>query len=112
MTALSLSPAHLRTVLALLARHAHGLEVLAYGSRLGGTAHDGSDLDLVIRNPANLSVPQTQLAALREAFAESNLPILVEVFDWAQLPESFRREVQRAHVILPTPEPALPTSPS
>ena len=67
----------------------------AYGSRVNGTAYEGSDLDLFVRNPAGLDIPSLDLAALRQAFAESNLPILVDVLDWARIPESFRLEISR-----------------
>lgn len=62
---------------------------------MNGTAHEGSDLDLVVRNPADLSHPQPDMSELREAFSESNLPILVDLLDWARIPESFRQEIVR-----------------
>jgi predicted nucleotidyltransferase len=62
---------------------------------VNGTAHEGSDLDLVVRNPADLSHPQPDMSELREAFSESNLPILVDLLDWARIPESFRQEIVR-----------------
>jgi len=41
-------------------------EVWAYGSRVKGTAHDGSDIDLVIRHGNLLPIPAEQIDALRE----------------------------------------------
>ncbi len=79
-------------------------EVWAYGSRVSGGAHEGSDLDLVLRNPEKLDAPHKNLHRLRDALTESDLPILVEVLDWAQLPEPFRREIERRHVVLISPE--------
>ncbi len=76
----------------ILARHAPHAEVWAYGSRIHGSNHGGSDLDLVVRNG--------NAAALREAFSESDLPILVDVLEWAKLPADFRDEIERAHVIV------------
>ena len=37
---------------------------------------------------------------LKEAFIESNLPIRVDIMDWARIPESFHREIERAHVVI------------
>ena len=37
---------------------------------------------------------------LLEAIEESTIPILVQAHDWARLPESFRREIKRSHVVL------------
>ena len=91
----------------LLERHVPGAEVWAYGSRVTGGAHEGSDLDLVVRNPGQLDQPRRSLASLREALSESNLPILVEVLDWARIPESFRREIERRHVPVVSPDTAV-----
>jgi predicted nucleotidyltransferase len=98
MPALDLPPGYLDLVRRLLGSLVHTAEVWAYGSRVRGEAHEGSDLDLVVRNPDDLSRPQNDLWELREAFSESEIPILVDVFDWARIPEEFRREIARAHV--------------
>jgi predicted nucleotidyltransferase len=100
MPKLNLKPDHLRLLLDVLRLHAPEAEVWAYGSRVNGGGHDGSDLDLVVRNPARLAQPQKQLGALRDALSESNLPMLVDVLDWARLPEDFRREIERQHVVV------------
>jgi predicted nucleotidyltransferase len=100
MVRLKLKPEHLRQLLDILQRHTPEAEVWAYGSRVNGGAHDGSDLDLVVRDPVGLDQPQKQMCALREALSESNLPILVDVLDWARLPEHFRQEIERQHVIV------------
>lgn len=95
MTTLDLPPEWLESVRHLLAIHLPEAEVWAYGSRVSGTSHEGSDLDLVVRNPADLNSPFQDLNGLREALAESDLPILVDVLDWARIPESFRQEISR-----------------
>lgn len=99
MRKLDLRPEWLETVRHLLAVHLPDAEVLAYGSRVQGTSHDGSDLDLVVRNVADPSQPQTRLFELKECFAESNLPILVDILDWARIPESFRKEIERGGTV-------------
>lgn len=100
MPKLDLAAPHLAMTQRLLALHVPGAEVWAYGSRVRGENHPGSDLDLVLRHPPDLSLPQRNLAALRSAFAESDLPILIDVVDWARIPESFRREIEQAHVVV------------
>ncbi len=111
MGKLDLPPAHLRTLLDLLAQHAPDVEVWAYGSRVSGGAHEGSDLDLVLRNPAKLDAPQPHLPRLRDALGESNLPILVEIRDWARLPPDHRREIERCHVVVaPASTPPVASS--
>jgi predicted nucleotidyltransferase len=100
MPTLDLKPKHLHLLLDVLARHAPDAEVWAYGSRVNGGGHDGSDLDLVVRNPSGLDRPQERLWALRDALSESNLPMLVDVLDWARIPEDFRNEIERQHLVL------------
>ena len=84
----------------LLDEHMPDVEVWAYGSRVNGRSHEGSDLDLVLRGPGLNPTPQEGLANFREALRESRIPILVEARDWARLPEHFRCEIEREHVVL------------
>lgn len=96
MAKLDLRPEWLETVQRLMALHLPDAEVFAYGSRVNGSSHEGSDLDLIARNPNDPTQPLSGFTALREAFAESNLPILIDLLDWARLPESFRQEISRS----------------
>ena len=72
--------------------------VWAFGSRVNGTAIEGSDLDLVVRHADGKTV---DLAALKAAFRDSNLPFRVELLDWATIPEHFRREILVCYEALP-----------
>ena len=74
-------------------------EVWAYGSRVNGMSHPGSDLDLVLRSPT-LEQLGDGFHDLVEAFQESNIPILIQAHDWARLPESFHREIERDYVVV------------
>ena len=96
---LHLLPKHRRALEALLRKHLPDVEVWAYGSRVNGRSHDGSDLDLVLRGPSLKEVPSGQLGDFEEAVQESNIPFLVEARDWARLPERFHREIERDHVV-------------
>ena len=98
--ALNLPKQYLEQVMALLRAHAPQAEVWVYGSRVSGGGHAASDLDLVLRNRANPDAETPGLFDLKEAFIESNLPIRVDIMDWARIPESFHREIERAHVVI------------
>ena len=65
---------------ALLREHVPGVEVWAYGSRVKGESHDGSDLDLVLRSPT-LEPLDGDLHDLLEAIGKSNIPILAQAHD-------------------------------
>jgi type I restriction enzyme S subunit len=89
-------------VRAILLRHVPGREVWAFGSR--AMAKDASrvkkfsDLDLAVlgEQPILLST----LAALAEAFTESDLPYKVDIVDWATTSERFRAIIESSHVVL------------
>ena len=91
---------HRETLEALLHRHLPGVEVWAFGSRVNGRSHDGSDLDLVLRGPGLRKIETDRLTELREALRETTIPFLIEVRDWAVLPDRFHREIERNHVVL------------
>ena len=84
---------------ALLSEHVPGVEVWAYGSRVNGESHDGSDLDLALRGPA-LEPLDGGYYDLLEAIEKSSIPILVQTHDWAMLPESFHREIERDYIVV------------
>ncbi len=97
---LLLAPAHLTLLRQLLRAHVPQAEVWAYGSRVNGDAHEGSDLDLVLRNPADLRAPCAGSTALKLALQDSLLPMLVDVHDWAHLPARFQQNIERRYVAL------------
>jgi predicted nucleotidyltransferase len=102
---LILRPEHLQELRRLIATHLPHEEVWAYGSRVTGTAHDTSDLDLVVRHPADLKICQSAAFwELKAAISESNLPLLVDLFDWARLPPAFWSHITAQHLVLYAPE--------
>ena len=84
---------------ALLREHVPGVEVWAYGSRVSGEGHEGSDLDLVLRSPT-LEPLGGEYLDLIEALEQSNIPILIQAHDWARLPERFHREIERGYTVM------------
>ncbi|QVL48394.1 MAG: nucleotidyltransferase domain-containing protein [Thiocapsa sp.] len=69
---LDLSPRHLGELRRLIAAYLPNSEVWAYGSRVNGTGHDTSDLDLAVRNPQDLKARQpTAFRELKDALSES-----------------------------------------
>ena len=86
-----------KTLVSLLSRHLPDTEAWAYGSRVKGTARPASDLDVVV-----LTAPEQARAVsdLRESLEESSLPFRVDLFVWDELPESFREQIKREHVVL------------
>ena len=100
MPELGLTQACLTLLVDLLQQHVPSAEVWAFGSRLEGTWHEGSDLDLVLRNPRDPSLPLEDWSSLVTALQESRLPILVDLHEWSRLPDSFQQKIQRHHAVL------------
>jgi len=95
---LNLDPKYAAIVQKILSEHIPNKTVWVYGSRIKGKSHEGSDLDLVIVS----EISGEELSAVRNAFSESNLPILVDILDWSTLPENFKSEIENAHEIFQT----------
>jgi uncharacterized protein len=76
------------------------MEVWAYGSRVAGTAHEGSDLDLVVRSQNLKPLPNDTFMKLKDNIQDSTIPILVELRDWALLPESFHKNILKQYEVL------------
>ena len=76
------------TVKSILNAVVPGIPVYAFGSRVNGRAKRHSDLDLALlaEDPLNW----LQLARLREAFEASDLPVRVDVVDWAACTAQFK----------------------
>jgi predicted nucleotidyltransferase len=99
---LMVSAAEWEAVRSILLRHVPGREVWAFGSRVG--AKDGSrvkkfsDLDLAVIGDQPL--PLNSVAALADAFTESELPYKVDIVDWATTSARFRGIIESSHVVL------------
>ena len=66
-----LSGRHRRALEALLREHLPDVEVWAYGSRVNGLGHEGSDLDLVLRGPGLEEIPADRLWDFAHSLAET-----------------------------------------
>ena len=73
-------------------------EVWAFGSRAKRNAKPYSDLDLALitRQPLSLD----QLASITDAFATSDLPIRVDLVEWASSSEAFRALIEQDKVVV------------
>lgn len=84
----------------LFAEYLPEVEVWAYGSRVTGRAHEGSDLDLALRAPGGAEIEPARFGAFERALEASTIPFLVQSHDWARLPARFHREIERRHAVL------------
>lgn len=69
-------------------------QVYAYGSRITGKAHSGSDLDLTIKNFPT----EKYLFELKEKISESSIPFLVDINIFENLLQSFIDEIEKNNI--------------
>jgi uncharacterized protein len=83
-----LDDTNIKIVKAILKEHLANKKVVVFGSRVKGTIKPYSDLDLCIMDETPLSLEQ--LGYLKEAFSESDLPIRVDIVEWAKITPEFK----------------------
>ncbi len=72
----------------------NGSKIWAYGSRVKGTAYEGSDLDLVIITPEG---QVNDIVDFREKLHDSTIPIIVQIYGWEYLPEHFKLNIKACY---------------
>lgn len=92
---LFIKPEHLKMLTDIFQSYCPKAEIWAYGSRINGTAHSGSDIDLVVKsfNDSNL-----KLFELKNLLNESNIPFLIDIHEFDKLPDSFQKEILNDYV--------------
>lgn len=96
MDKLFIKPEQLKMLWDIFDSYCPDAEIWAYGSRLNGNAHEGSDLDLVIKS---FNSDTKYLYELKDILNESNIPFLIDIHEFSQLPESFQKEIEKNYVI-------------
>jgi len=87
-------------LLDILSSLGYPIEVWAYGSRVNGSAHAGSDLDLAVRGKNSQSLPFAIYSKLLEKIQDSNIPILIDIKDFYALPKTFQKNIENGYEVL------------
>ena len=97
MTKLNIKPEHLKMLKDIFAKYCPKAEIWAYGSRIKGDAHDGSDLDMVVKS---FNDETKNIIELRQMLNDSNIPFLMDIAEFDKLPESFQTEILKEYVVI------------
>ncbi len=97
MTELFIKEKHLDILKKIFDEYCPKATVLAYGSRIKAQAHDGSDLDLAIKDFNEI---KCSIYDIKQAIQESDIPFLVDIFILSSLPESFQKEIMKENVVI------------
>ena len=89
---IDLDPNYLNEIKRILSQHIPNCDVFVFGSRVKGTARKYSDIDLAINCDEKLD--WRKLEALKDAFSESDLPIIVDIVDWNAISDSFKKVIR------------------
>jgi len=92
---IDLQPEQLKRVIQILDTFVPTTTVWAFGSRVKMTADEHSDLDIVIAGKQK--IPQQIFYQLKDAFEESDLPIMVDVLDWHRISHSFQKNIKACY---------------
>ncbi len=98
LSVLALNQHDLGEVCRILAECVPEYSVCAFGSRVTGKAKPYSDLDLVVLADQPLTL--ACMASIKDAFDESDLPIRVDVVDWAATGAAFREIIEQNYVVI------------
>ena len=97
MSKLFIKPEHLKMLKDIFASYCPEAEIWAYGSRLTGDAHEGSDLDLAVKD---FHRKNANLSELKSLLTDSNIPFIVDIHEFDKLPKSFQDEILKNYIIL------------
>ncbi len=89
---------YLNEIKRILAEHVPDCEARAFGSRIEGTARKFSDLDLVLIGSEKLD--WRKIESLKDAFASSDIPIIVDVIDFNAITDEFRKITEKNYKII------------
>lgn len=92
-----IKPEYLDILINIFDKYCSNAEIWAYGSRVNGDAHSGSDLDITVRD---FHAPDKNIYELREIIRESNIPFIVDINLFDNLPDSFKSEIERNYVVI------------
>lgn len=88
---------YLNELLSIFDKYCPQAEIIAYGSRVGGDCHDGSDLDLAIKNLDECGI---YLFELKEILRNSDIPFLIDIVEFEKIPESFQKEILKNNITI------------
>ena len=95
---IDLEPKHLEMIKHILAQHVPDCEVRVFGSRVTGKAQTYSDIDIAL--VGNGLIDWRRIETLKDAFSESNLPIIVDVLDFNAASENFQKIIQQKYELI------------
>lgn len=95
MTKLDVKPEYLEILINIFDNYCPNAEIWAYGSRINGKSHSGSDLDMAV---IDFNSKDKSIYELKNLLSESNLPFLTDINLFDTLPDSFKTEIKNNYL--------------
>ena len=92
---IDLEKRHLDLLRHIIKEYCPNKQIWAYGSRVTFRAKNTSDIDLVIFN-----CHDKEYYALKDALDESNIPFLIQIMRWEQIPQSFKDTILENYFVI------------
>ena len=89
---------YLTEVKSILKNRIPHCEVGVFGSRVEGSAKKYSDLDLVLVSKEKID--WRVIEELKDTFAESDLPFIVDILDWNSISDTFQKTILEQYEII------------
>ncbi|MBO4698341.1 nucleotidyltransferase domain-containing protein [bacterium] len=94
---INLKRKHFNELCSIFEKYCPKAEIWAYGSRIHGDSHDGSDLDMTVKN---FNDPNKKLWELKELLDDSDIPFLMDISEFDRLPGYFQSEILKNYIKL------------
>lgn len=92
---IDLKTEYYNTLIDIFNSYCPNAQIWAYGSRIKNASHSGSDLDLTV---ISFNEEGKYLYELKELLNESDIPFLIDINEFAKLPESMQNEIKKNYV--------------
>ncbi len=89
---------HLQFVKSVFKNIIPEVNIWVFGSRIKNNAKKHSDLDLVLIGKEKID--QETIDLLNNKFSESDLPFIVDIIDWNNITDSFKKIILENYVVL------------
>ncbi len=97
MTNLNIKPEHLKMLKDIFQQYCPNAEIWVYGSRIKNQSHDGSDIDMVVKD---FNDSTKNIAELKQLLNDSNIPFLMDIQEFDKLPDYFQKEILNEYEVL------------
>ena len=94
---INLKPVYLNELYKIFQNSCPKAEIWAYGSRVNGDSHSGSDLDLTVKS---FNDNKKYLSDLKNLLNDSDIPFLIDITEYEKLPNSFKEEINKNYIKL------------